>query len=225
MASQSTQKTRINTNEHEFRKRLALITRIHAPIQFVLLCLSSASIRVIRGKTWLSHICVHYRRSVVIRKNPTNIQNVRDASCSCATVRAPQPPAEPITPDNRTHIPVHKKCNPSSAFFNPRVLTALLVYGAVCSVLTGTLLAFLRPETPSNVWNRTLTFAERVSYQRAIEDVYWCHRAWPKERPDPKPSFDAVMSQAQLEKKVEDYLWLVAARALPPARLVLAMRD
>jgi hypothetical protein len=29
---------------------------------------------------------------------------------------------------------------------------------------------------------------------------------WPKERPDPKPSLEAVMSQAQLEKKVEDYL-------------------
>ena len=53
---------------------------------------------------------------------------------------------------------------------------------------------------------RTLTFAERVAYQRAIEEVYWRHRIWPKERPDPKPSLDAVMSQAQLEKKVEDYL-------------------
>ena len=28
----------------------------------------------------------------------------------------------------------------------------------------------------------------------------------PRERPDPKPSLDAVMSQAQIEKKVEDYL-------------------
>ena len=53
---------------------------------------------------------------------------------------------------------------------------------------------------------KTLTFAERVAYQRAIEDVYWRHRIWPKERPDPKPSLDAVMSQAQMEKKVEDYL-------------------
>ena len=51
-----------------------------------------------------------------------------------------------------------------------------------------------------------LTIAERVAYQRAIEDVYWPHRIWPKERPDPKPSLDAVMSPAQLEKKVEDYL-------------------
>src|SRR5437773_7888867 len=56
------------------------------------------------------------------------------------------------------------------------------------------------------VSKRTLTFAERVTYQRAIEEVYWRHRIWPKERPDPKPSLDAVMSQAQLEKKVEDYL-------------------
>src|SRR6516162_4304931 len=53
---------------------------------------------------------------------------------------------------------------------------------------------------------RSLSFAERVAYQRAIEDVYWRHRIWPKERPSPKPSLDAVMSQAQLEKKVADYL-------------------
>jgi len=53
---------------------------------------------------------------------------------------------------------------------------------------------------------RTLTFAERVSYQRAIEDVYWRRRIWPKERCDPKPSLDAVMTQAQLEQKVTDYL-------------------
>src|SRR5206468_11698149 len=52
----------------------------------------------------------------------------------------------------------------------------------------------------------TLSFAGRVAYQRAIEDVYWRHRIWPKERPDHRPSIDAVMSQAQLEKKVADYL-------------------
>src|SRR5205823_12852911 len=56
---------------------------------------------------------------------------------------------------------------------------------------------------------RALGFADRLAYQRAIEDVYWRHRIWPRnggERPDPKPSLDAVMSQAQLEKKVRDYL-------------------
>src|SRR6266536_1155826 len=43
--------------------------------------------------------------------------------------------------------------------------------------------------------NRTLTFADRVAYQRAIEEVYWRHRIWPKERPDPKPPLDKVVSQ------------------------------
>src|SRR5437899_832501 len=59
---------------------------------------------------------------------------------------------------------------------------------------------------PATGSNPTLTFAERVANQRAIEDVYWHHRIWPNERPDPKPSLDAVMSQAQLENKVADYL-------------------
>src|SRR5882762_7637936 len=72
-----------------------------------------------------------------------------------------------------------------------------------------------KPAQATAVYNRAtnipvqpgvLTFAERVAYQRAIEDVYWRHRIWPKERPDPKPSLDAVMTQAQLETKVEDYL-------------------
>jgi hypothetical protein len=29
---------------------------------------------------------------------------------------------------------------------------------------------------PAKVSQRTLTFVERVAYQRAIEDVYWRHR-------------------------------------------------
>ena len=53
---------------------------------------------------------------------------------------------------------------------------------------------------------RALSFAERVGYQRAIEDVYWRHRIWPQENPDPKPSLDAVMSQAQVKNKVAGYL-------------------
>jgi len=61
-------------------------------------------------------------------------------------------------------------------------------------------------QTPADAAQRALTFKERVAYQRAIEEVYWRHRIWPRENPDPKPSLDAVMSRAQLEKKVEDYL-------------------
>src|SRR6266496_4136142 len=88
-------------------------------------------------------------------------------------------------------------------------LQLVLCSAAFCSMITGTLLAFFYPEAPAKASHPAaagLTFAERVAYQRAIEDVYWRHRIWPKERPDPKPSLDAVMSRAQLEKKVADYL-------------------
>ncbi|HZS18893.1 MAG TPA: hypothetical protein VFA51_13275 [Candidatus Udaeobacter sp.] len=54
--------------------------------------------------------------------------------------------------------------------------------------------------------SRTLTLADRVAYQRAIEEVYWRHRIWPKENAGPKPLLDEVMSQDQIQKKVEDYL-------------------
>jgi N-acetylneuraminic acid mutarotase len=54
--------------------------------------------------------------------------------------------------------------------------------------------------------DRTLTFTDRVAYQRAIEEVYWQHRIWPKANADPKPPLDKVMSQAEIENKVEDYL-------------------
>ena len=54
--------------------------------------------------------------------------------------------------------------------------------------------------------SRQLLFEDRVAYQRAIEEVYWRHRIWPKNRPDPKPALDAVMSQATIEQKVQNYL-------------------
>jgi hypothetical protein len=107
---------------------------------------------------------------------------------------------------------MQKKSTSRSAFFNLRALIGLLfcaatAYFILIPIRSG--LAFLHPQAPSNASQRTLSFEERVSYQRAIEDVYWRHRIWPRnrgERPDPKPSLDAVMSQAQLEKKVTDYL-------------------
>src|ERR1051325_2141735 len=51
---------------------------------------------------------------------------------------------------------------------------------------------------------RTLSFADRVAYQTAIEDIYWRHRVWPDTNPGPKPPLDAVMSQAPIEKQVKD---------------------
>ena len=73
-----------------------------------------------------------------------------------------------------------------------------------CLVLVA--LSFSGKGASSSGQAKTLGFAERVAYQRAIEEVYWRHRIWPKESADPKPSLNDVMSQAQLEKKVADYL-------------------
>jgi N-acetylneuraminic acid mutarotase len=98
-----------------------------------------------------------------------------------------------------------KSSNWRTPLFTRRVLVTL-VCAAVCSFASATLLAFFRPEAPTKVFHRALTFEERVGYQRTIEEVYWCHRIWPKECPDPRPSLDTVMSRAQLAKKVEDYL-------------------
>src|SRR6266566_5400050 len=66
--------------------------------------------------------------------------------------------------------------------------------------------ASFRPEATNTAPQRTLTFADRVAYQRAVEEVYWRHRIWPKENPGPKPSLDEVMSQEQIEQKVQEYL-------------------
>src|SRR6266853_6128046 len=89
---------------------------------------------------------------------------------------------------------------------------AHLLRGAfyVLLLLAGTLMvASFHPDAKARASNPAvagLTFADRVAYQRAIEEVYWRHRLWPTENAEPKPSLDAVMSQAQLETKVEDYL-------------------
>jgi hypothetical protein len=95
-----------------------------------------------------------------------------------------------------------KKQSAQSGLFTLRVVW----WVAVCLMIAETLLASFQSGAPANNSQRTLTFAERVAYQRAIEEVYSSHRIWPAERADPKPSLDAVMSQAQLEKKVTEYV-------------------
>src|SRR5438093_8030769 len=53
---------------------------------------------------------------------------------------------------------------------------------------------------------RDLTFEQRVEAQRAIERVYWSHRSWPGENPQPKPALESVMSESVIRAKVEGYL-------------------
>ncbi len=93
-----------------------------------------------------------------------------------------------------------------SSLVRPRTFSTVLVFAALGMITAGALLGILPSEAASKVSRRTLTFAERVVYQREIEEVYWRHRIWPKERPNAKPALEALMSQAQLEKKVHNYL-------------------
>jgi hypothetical protein len=92
----------------------------------------------------------------------------------------------------------------SSRSTSARALLALVVFTAG-GCLVGKAASF-RPEATNNASQRTLTFADRVAYQRTVEGVYWQHRIWPKENSRPKPSRDEVMSQEQIEQKVDEYL-------------------
>src|SRR6266513_5868761 len=74
-----------------------------------------------------------------------------------------------------------------------------------------------RPETSHRA--TALTFADRIGYQRAIEEVYWRHRIWPKERVSPKPPLDEVILPVEIEEKVRAYLrnsqWLEEDGRMP----------
>ena len=68
------------------------------------------------------------------------------------------------------------------------------------------LLAKRTPDLARSLPSRQLSLADRVAYQYAIEEVYWRHRIWPGENALPKPSLDEVLSSAQMQWKVEEYL-------------------
>ena len=79
------------------------------------------------------------------------------------------------------------------------------LFGYVCSL-------FLVPALFQNVADAAqkhstpLALEDRVAFQRSIEQVYWNHRIWPKENKTLKPQLDAVLPEASLRAKVEDYL-------------------
>jgi hypothetical protein len=53
---------------------------------------------------------------------------------------------------------------------------------------------------------RELTLDDRVRARRAIEEVYWKHRIWPADNPQPKPPLGAVLSDPVLRARVIDDL-------------------
>ncbi|HZS17556.1 MAG TPA: hypothetical protein VFA51_06450 [Candidatus Udaeobacter sp.] len=92
-----------------------------------------------------------------------------------------------------------KQLAPSAKAFLIRGAFYLLLLASVATTLFALGQRYNRKQN-------TLTFAQRVAYQRAIEEVYSRHRIWPKGNATAKPSLDAIMSQATPEKKVADYL-------------------
>jgi len=103
---------------------------------------------------------------------------------------------------------VQKRSNSKIGFVTRCATVAVVLFAAACWIAIPITLgqSFFNSETAVNDSQRTLTFAERAAYQRAIEDVYWRHRIWPEGSATSKPLLNAVISQAQLEEKVEHYL-------------------
>src|SRR5207237_2661508 len=52
----------------------------------------------------------------------------------------------------------------------------------------------------------SLSLEDRINAQAAIERVYYNHRIWPKENPNPKPPFEQVVSRNALQTRVNLYL-------------------
>ena len=57
-----------------------------------------------------------------------------------------------------------------------------------------------------STYSQHLTFEQRVACQKAIEQVYWNHRIWPQENPQPKPSLESIISDEAIRIKAEDVL-------------------
>src|SRR5262245_37579208 len=66
--------------------------------------------------------------------------------------------------------------------------------------------AATRDSSRSSANHQALSFEERVAAQKAIEEVLWRHRIWPKENPGPKPPLEKVLPDAAIREKVADYL-------------------
>lgn len=67
-------------------------------------------------------------------------------------------------------------------------------------------LPFPAPARAAQEYSIPLTFEDRVHFGTAIEQVYWNHRIWPEENTTPKPPLEAVLPEASIRGKVEDYL-------------------
>ena len=99
--------------------------------------------------------------------------------------------------------------------FNPLLksqsVRAGVMIGFALLLLAAAVLNEPRHSQAASRQRQSLSFEDRVAAQRAIEEVYWRHRIWPKENPQPKPSLDEVAPEEALRTKVEDYLRMSGA--------------
>ena len=96
--------------------------------------------------------------------------------------------------------------NSERAYQHRRAVILFVLCSGIYLLGLRTPCAFATVSQSPNGARGPLKFAERLAYQYAIEEVYWRHRIWPKDNPQPKPPLDAIVSQIQVEQKVESYL-------------------
>src|SRR4029434_8098777 len=63
-----------------------------------------------------------------------------------------------------------------------RLVLVLILFGLLVPAAT----AATRPLSRSNTTLEALSIEARVAHQQAIERIYWQHRLWPAENPNPK---------------------------------------
>src|SRR5689334_23219109 len=59
-------------------------------------------------------------------------------------------------------------------------------------------------QSPSYFKTGVLDLKTRIWAQTQIEQVFWSHRIWPKENPQPKPPFEQMVPASVIEIKVTD---------------------
>jgi N-acetylneuraminic acid mutarotase len=74
----------------------------------------------------------------------------------------------------------------------------------VAGLFVAGILVSSKAEIAAGYSTRILSVAERVDYQRRVEEVYWLHRVW--NNPQPKPSLEEALPISAIRSKVEDGL-------------------
>ena len=67
-------------------------------------------------------------------------------------------------------------------------------------------LSFLACSAGASTFNHNLSLADRIAYQKVMDEVFWKHTIWPASNPQPKPTLRIMISDSEIRSKVEQYL-------------------